>query len=189
MEKEKYKVGITLGDYNGIGPEVIIKTLADDRIYRFCSVVVYGQKGVIAFYAKHLKIQNFNIQEVKDVQSLNPKIPKHYLIAGVEQTQVLPGQMTSDSGARALLCLNAGVKDLIDQKIDVFVTGPVNKKSSGRSGGFNGQTDIFVGAEMKSMSCVMRIALVVHLFVKNAENRSCCRMKAKSERFLEAIGR
>lgn len=75
MENNKYKVGISLGDYNGIGAEVIIKVLEDERIYRFCSVVVYGQKNVISFYAKQLKIQNFNIQEVKDTENLNPKLP------------------------------------------------------------------------------------------------------------------
>src|SRR5687768_4518412 len=141
MEPHKYRVGISLGDYNGIGPEVIIKTLADERIYRFCSVVVYGQKGVIAFYAKHLKIQNFNIQEVKDTTTLSPKLP-NIINCWTEQAQVTPGQLTPDGGARALLCLNAGIADLSAKKIDVLVTGPVNKSSiSQHQPDFKGQTE------------------------------------------------
>jgi len=140
MDK-KYKVGISLGDYNGIGPEVIIKTLEDERIYRFCSVVVYGQKSIISFYAKHFKIHNFNIQEVKDAENLNPKIP-NIINCWTEGVQIAPGQLTAEAGARAMLCLNAGIQDLMEKKIDVLVTGPVNKSSmSQHHPEFKGQTE------------------------------------------------
>src|ERR1700743_1192184 len=99
MENGQLRVGITLGDYNGIGPEVIIKTLEEERLYRFASFVVYGQKAVISFYAKQMKVQNFNIQEVKDTENLNPKIP-NIINVWTEQSQIPPGQMTSDAGAR-----------------------------------------------------------------------------------------
>ena len=141
MENHKYKVGISLGDYNGISPEVIIRVLEDERIYKYCSVVVYGQKSVISFYTKHFKIQNFNIQEVKDTESLNPKLP-NIINVWNEPVQVQPGEMTTESGARALLCLNAGIKDLVEKKIDVLVTGPVNKSSiSQHHPDFTGQTE------------------------------------------------
>ncbi len=141
MEKEKYTVGITLGDYNGISPEVIIKVLQDERIYRYCTVVVYGQKNVLSFYTKHFKIQNFNIQEAKDVTALNSKLP-NVINCWAEQVQVLPGQLTTEGGARAMICLNAGIKDLVEKKIDVLVTGPVNKSSmSQHHPEFTGQTE------------------------------------------------
>ena len=141
MENHKYKVGISLGDYNGISPEVIIRVLEDERIYKYCSVVVYGQKSVISFYTKHFKIQNFNIQEVKDTESLNPKLP-NIINVWNEPVQVQPGEMTTESGARALLCLNAGIKDLVEKKIDVLVTGPVNKSSMNQHHpDFTGQTE------------------------------------------------
>lgn len=131
MENRRYKVGITLGDYNGIGPEVIIKTLEDERLYKFCSVVVYGQKHVISFYTKHLKIQNFNIQEVKDTTALNPKLP-NIINCWAEQTTVAPGEMTTEAATHTMTCLNEGIKDLIAGNIDVLVTGPVNKVFSAR---------------------------------------------------------
>jgi 4-hydroxythreonine-4-phosphate dehydrogenase len=140
MEKH-YTAGITIGDYNGIGPEVIIKTLEDERLYKFCSVVVYGQKNIISFYAKHLKIHNFNIQEVTDTTALNPKIP-NIINCWTEHTQINPGQMTNDAGEKALLCLNAALKDLTAGNIDLLVTGPVNKSTiSVVQPDFRGQTE------------------------------------------------
>lgn len=141
MAREKYTVGISLGDYNGIAPEVIIKVLADERIYRFCNVVVYGQKNVISFYAKLLKIQNFNIQEVNDTETLQPKLP-NIINVWNEQVQIQPGLLSPEGGARAMLCLNTGIKDLVEKKIDVLVTGPVNKSSmSQHHPDFTGQTE------------------------------------------------
>ena len=141
MENKNFKVGITLGDYNGIGPEVIIKVLEDERIYKFCSVVVYGQKNIISYYTKLLKIQNFNIQEVMDTASLNPKIP-NIINCWNEHVDVQLGQMVVEAGARAMICLNAGIKDLISENIDVLVTGPVNKSlMSQHHPDFKGQTE------------------------------------------------
>lgn len=178
MENKRYRVGITLGDYNGIGPEVIIKTLADERIYRFCSVVVYGQKNIISYYAKHFKIQNFNIQEVKDTDNLNPKLP-NIINCWNELAQISPGQSTTDSGARALHCLNAGIKGLMEKKIDVLVTGPVNKSSiSQHQPDFKGQTEhisLAAGNENSLMLLVddsLRVGLVTnHVSLKEVAGK------------------
>lgn len=178
MENNKYKVGISLGDYNGIGAEVIIKVLEDERIYRFCSVVVYGQKNVISFYAKQLKIQNFNIQEVKDTENLNPKLP-NIINVWSETVQPQPGQLTTEAGARAMLCLNAGIKDLVEKKIDVLVTGPVNKSSmSQHHPEFTGQTEHVskaAGNENSMMLLVddgLRVGLVTnHVSLKDVTGK------------------
>lgn len=140
MEK-RYKVGITLGDYNGVGPEVIIKALEDERLYKHCSFVIYGQRSVLSFYVKQLKVQHFNMQEVTDTHKLNPKIP-NVLNCWSEQVTVEPGQMTAEAGAHALLCLNQGIKDLVAGEIDVLVTGPINKSTvSQHQPNFKGQTE------------------------------------------------
>lgn len=139
-------VGITLGDYNGIGPEVIIKTLEDERLYRFATVVVYGQKHVLSFYTKLLKIQNFSIHEVTDTDNLNPKMP-NIINVWKEHTQVQPGTATSDAGLRALQCLQMGIQHLTEKKIDVLVTGPVNKSTvSEHQPDFTGQTEMLIKA-------------------------------------------
>lgn len=178
MEKEKYTVGITLGDYNGIGPEVIIKVLNDERIYKYCNVVVYGQKNIISFYTRQLKIQNFNIQEVKDTTALNPKLP-NIINCWTEQVEVQPGQNTAEGGSRALLCLNAGIKDLVEKKIDVLVTGPVNKSNiSQHLPDFTGQTELVskaAGNENSMMLLVddgLRVGLVTnHVSLKEVTGK------------------
>ncbi len=178
MEHKKYKVGITIGDINGIGPEVLIKVLQDERIYKYCTVVVYGQKSVLSYYAKLLKIQNFNIQEVKDTESLNPKLP-NIINVWSEQVQLQPGQLTPEGGARALLCLNAGIKDLVEKKIDVLVTGPVNKSTiSQHEPDFKGQTEHLskaAGNENSMMLLVddgLRVGLVTnHVSLKDVTGK------------------
>ncbi|MDB5282814.1 MAG: 4-hydroxythreonine-4-phosphate dehydrogenase [Bacteroidota bacterium] len=178
MEERRYNVGITIGDYNGVGPEVIIKTLQDERIFRFCSVVIYGQKSIISFYAKHFKIQNFNVQEVKDTSTLNPKLP-NIINCWTEQAQIEPGQMTNEAGTRAMLCLNEGIKDLIAGNIDVLVTGPVNKSTiSVHQPDFKGQTEYIskaAGNENSMMLLVddnLRVGLVTnHLSLKDVASK------------------
>jgi 4-hydroxythreonine-4-phosphate dehydrogenase len=171
-------VGITLGDYNGIGPEVIIKTLEDERLYRFCTVVVYGQKNVISYYTKLLKIQNFNIQEIQDTSNLNPKIP-NIINVWKEQANVQPGIAHSDAGARALECLNAGIKDLTEKNIDVLVTGPVNKSTvSEHLPEFTGQTELVSKASGAQSSMMLladdglRVGLVTnHVSLKDVTSK------------------
>jgi 4-hydroxythreonine-4-phosphate dehydrogenase len=178
MESSKYKVGITIGDYNGVGPEVIIKTLQDERLYKFCTVVVYGQKHVISYYLKNLKIQNFHINEVKDTSALNPKIP-NVINCWTEHTEVHPGQATDDAGARALQCLNEAVKDLVAGNIDVLVTGPVNKNTiSLKQQDFKGQTEYIskaAGNENSMMLLVddgLRVGLVTnHVSLKDVTGK------------------
>ena len=59
-DKNKIRVGITIGDMNGVGPEVIIKTLADTQMLQLCAPVIYGSGKIISYYRKALKIEEFN---------------------------------------------------------------------------------------------------------------------------------
>lgn len=134
-------VGITIGDYNGIGPEVIIRTLEDDRMLHLADYVLYGHKSVLSFYAKAIKAHNWQVHEVTDLEHLNPKIP-NAINCWEEHVNVTPGEATSDAGAKALLALNRGVDDLIAKNIDVLVTAPLNKQTvSQHYTDFKGQTE------------------------------------------------
>ena len=156
MER-RYKVGISLGDYNGVGPEVIIKALEDERVFRHCSFVVYGQRSVLSFYAKLIKAQHFNIQEVTDTHKLNPKAV-NVINCWSEQTNIEPGQMTADAGLRALQCLEAGVKNLVAGEIDVLVTAPINKSTVNQhQANFKGQTE-YVAEAAGSKTNMMLLA-------------------------------
>jgi 4-hydroxythreonine-4-phosphate dehydrogenase len=171
-------VGITLGDYNGIGPEVIIKTLEDERLYRYATIVVFGQKHVISHYTKLFKIQNFNIHETADTENLNPKIP-NIINVWKEQANVQPGAATSNAGLRALHCLQAGIAALNEKQIDVLVTGPVNKSSiSEHLPDFTGQTEMITKAANAESSMMLlaseslRVGLVTnHVQLKDVSGK------------------
>lgn len=178
MEHKKLTVGITIGDYNGIGPEVIIKTLEDERVFRFCNVVIYGQKNIISFHAKNLKVQNFNVHETDDVEKLNPKIP-NIVNCWSEQVRVQIGVAEEEAGNRAMICLNHALKDLLAGKIDVIVTGPVNKSTiSQNHPDFTGQTE-YIAREAGSNSSMMllvneglRVGLVTnHVSLKDVTGK------------------
>ena len=139
--RKRLTVGITLGDYNGIGPEVILKTLQDERIFSFCHVVIYGSRFVLSYYSRLLKIQHFNTQELTEWDKLNPKIA-NVVSCWKEQIQIEPGKVTEEAGARALQCLEQATADWLEGKIDVLVTGPVNKSTIAvHLPGFCGQTE------------------------------------------------
>lgn len=178
MEQKRLRVGITIGDYNGIGPEVIIKTLEDERIFRFCSVVIYGQKNIISYYAKNLKVQNFNVQEVDDTEKLNPKIP-NIINCWSEQVRIQMGVAEAEAGARAMICLNRAIKDLTTGNIDLLITGPVNKSTIGEHHpDFTGQTEYIAkeaGSDTSMMLLVdegLRVGLVTnHVSLKEVTGK------------------
>jgi 4-hydroxythreonine-4-phosphate dehydrogenase len=165
MEK-KLTVGITIGDYNGIGAEVIIKTLEDERLFRTADFVVYGHKSVLSYYAKSIKLQNFHVHEIADTSHIDPK-HTNVINCWEEHVNITPGEATSDAGAKALLALNRAADDLIAKNIDILVTGPLNKQTvSQHYTDFKGQTEyiaIKAGGENSLMLLVdegLRVGLV-----------------------------
>ena len=66
-------IGITLGDINGVGPEVIIKALNDTRMFNFATLVVYGSAKTISYYRKHLKMEDFNFHQVRGENQFGKK--------------------------------------------------------------------------------------------------------------------
>lgn len=124
----RLKVGITLGDMNGIGPEVILRTLSDTRLFQNITPVVYGSNRVMNFYKKELGLDEINFQGIKDAESAIHK--KANLISITrEELQVEPGKVTTQAGKLAFESLEKAVRDLASNKIDVLVTAPINKKN------------------------------------------------------------
>ena len=142
MSKPRLVVGITQGDSNGIGYEVIIKSLADSRILDSFTPVVYGSSKIFGFYRKGLhdidQLDTYVIHSAKDVHQRKINIvnclPDNFYAE--------PGQSTPDSAKAAMLALEAAVKDLKEGNIDVLVTGPINKRAMNAEGfGFTGHTE------------------------------------------------
>ncbi len=129
MSEQKVKVGITHGDINGIGYEIILKTLSDNRINDFCIPIIYGSSRVASFYRKQLSFaENFNINNINTAAEAHSK-RVNMINCVPEEVRVEPGKATEESAHAALLSLEAAVADLKAGKIDVLVTSPFNKHS------------------------------------------------------------
>lgn len=126
MTKEQIIVGITHGDINGIGYEVIIKTLMDNRVMEKCTPVVYGSPKVAAYHRKALNISNFSFNNIRYVSEANHK-RANIINCLDDNVRVELGKSTTMAGDSAVIPLEAAVKDLSDNKIDILVTAPVNK--------------------------------------------------------------
>ena len=136
-------VGITQGDGNGIGYEVIIKSLADPRILESFTPVIYGSSKIFGFYRKRIH----NLEQQMDtyvIQSARDAKPKKINIVNClpDNTYVEPGQSTPESAKAAITSLQRAVEDVKNGDIDVLVTAPINKRAMVREGfGNTGHTE------------------------------------------------
>jgi 4-hydroxythreonine-4-phosphate dehydrogenase len=126
-EKEhRIRVGVTHGDVNGIGYEIIIKTLQDQRLMELYTMIVYGSSKVASYHRKTLNIADFNFNLVKKADLAHPRRPN--IINVVEdEIKIDLGKSTSVGGELALLALEMATDDLLKNNIDVLVTAPINK--------------------------------------------------------------
>ncbi len=171
------KVGISLGDINGIGVEVILKSLADNRIFELCSVVIYGSNKTINYHRKALNISNITFHKAKSADQLNHKTG-NIISVWSEEVNMNLGEATTEGGTYALKSLEAATTDLIEGNIDVLVTAPINKDNiQSDEFTFPGHTEYLMtkdGAEdslMFMVSDVARIGVVSgHVPLKDVAN-------------------
>lgn len=124
--KEKIKIGISVGDINGIGLEVILKTLADHTIYDYCTPIVYGTTKIASFYRKALSLGEFGFNVISKAEQANGKRP-NMINCWEEDVKIEPGVANATGGKYALLSLERAVSDLLDGQTDALVTAPINK--------------------------------------------------------------
>ena len=134
MSLPKLVVGITQGDSNGIGYEVIIKSLADPRILDSFTPVVYGSSKLMGFYRKTLhNIEQLDINVIPS--AADAKQRKINLVNCLpDNVYAEPGQSTPEAAKSAISALKAAVKDLKAGQIDVLVTAPINKRAMNAEG-------------------------------------------------------
>lgn len=128
MSNNKIKVGITHGDTNGIGYEVILKVLEDARIADLCTIVVYGSAKAAAFYRKAMELAPVQLVRVDKAADARDGAFSIVNVVG-EDLKIEPGQPAEAAGQAALAALEAAVEDLRNGDIDVLVTAPINKHS------------------------------------------------------------
>lgn len=138
----KLIVGITQGDGNGIGYEVIIKALSDPRILESFTPVIYGSSKVFGFYRK--LIHNLDQMDTYVIQNAQEAKPKKINILNClpDNVFVEPGQSTAEAARAAITSLHRAVSDIKNGDIDVLVTAPINKKAMDAEGfGHTGHTE------------------------------------------------
>jgi 4-hydroxythreonine-4-phosphate dehydrogenase len=143
MDQHKIRVGITHGDINGIGYEVIIKSLADSRILEMCTPIVYGSPKVAAYHRKAIDVELFSFNQISSARDANSK--RINIINCVdEEIRVELGKSTHIAGEAALTALESAVRDLKSGDIDVVVTAPINKDNiQSEKFKFPGHTEFF----------------------------------------------
>jgi len=124
------KIGISIGDVNGIGLEIIIKTLADSRIYDYCIPIVYGHTKVASFYRRTTHVDDLNffvINHPSEVTGRKDHKKPNMINCWEEDVKIEPGVVNPEVGKYAFISLERATNDLISGDIDALVTAPINK--------------------------------------------------------------
>lgn len=153
--EDKIVVGISIGDINGIGGEIILKTFEDSRMLEFCTPVIFASVRLMSFYKKHFSMDiNFH-----GIDKLEDLVPKKINVLNVwkEQVDVNFGEENETGGEYAIKSLKEAVQALKTSKIDVLVTAPINKSNvQSETFNFPGHTD-YLAQELEGDSLMLMI--------------------------------
>ena len=161
----KIKVGISIGDLNGIGLETIIKTFKDNRMMDFCTPIIFGSSKIASIHRKAIQIQNFNFNLINHIKDANPK-KANLLNSWNKDVNVNFGEACTKSGELSFESIKIACKCLKNNEIDVLVTAPINKAIIQKKiSSFIGHTEFLEGnfegeALMIMVSERMKIAFV-----------------------------
>ena len=165
MPENKFKIGITQGDTNGIGWEIILKALADPRMTELFTPVVYGSPKAAAYYRNTVaEIEAFSFNPV--ASAAEARRGKANLVACGETADIAPGKPTPEAGRAAVEALCAAMRDLKAGHLDALVTAPFEKETvQADDFRYTGHTE-YLAAELEGeammilCSDVLRVGLV-----------------------------
>ncbi|MGC4233348.1 MAG: 4-hydroxythreonine-4-phosphate dehydrogenase PdxA [Niabella sp.] len=178
MNTNKPVIGISCGDVNGIGIELIVKTFSDTRISEICTPVIFANNKVINFYRKSVGDTNFTFNILKDFSRISTR-QVNIFNCWEEDVTITPGTLNETGGKYAVISLQAAVKALQEGHIAGLITAPIHK-SNVQSAAFSytGHTpylrDAFEARDVVMMMCAqnMRVALVTeHLPIKDVASQ------------------
>ena len=174
---EKVRVGISIGDLNGIGSEIILKTFEDPRMLEFCTPVVFANTKILSFFKKHYKMSGISFQGVDDASKA---IEGKFNVVNIwkENPRINFGKEDKDLAKYTLKSLAAATEALLEKKIDTLVTAPINKNViQSDEFKFPGHTD-YLAQQMKGDSLMLmlcknlRIGLLTdHVAVKDVAEK------------------
>lgn len=142
-KKRKDIIGITVGDPNGIGPEVVLKALADQRVLNHLVPVIFGSAKVLTYYRKLFKLDDAPFYQLKDGQE--PHLKRINVVnCWPDEFEAKVGEQNPEAGKNAFLALEKANEWYKADKIDAIVTGPINKASiQSEDFEFPGHTEYF----------------------------------------------
>jgi len=189
-------LGITLGDTNGIGPEVVLRALQDPRLLSMCVPVIYGSLKLIRRYRKAMgdSIEEINFHLIHSLDQVNTK-KINLLTAWEEDYEVTLGRPTQASGMAAYKSLARAVADAKAGLIHSIVTAPIAKANMPEIFGATGHTDYLAkelggGSSLMIMATdVLKVALVTdHIPLKDVPRAiTAQRIKEKAEMFATSL--
>lgn len=135
MSDNKLVVGISQGDINGIGLEVILKTFQEGNISEICTPVLFSSQKTVSYYRKVMGIEEFNFHPLRDMTQVNHK-KVNVFVCYEEEVNIEMGKASDVGGKYAAISLEKATESLIAGKIDVLVTAPINKHTI-KNEGFN----------------------------------------------------
>ena len=161
---EKIKVGISIGDLNGIGLEIILKTFEDNRMLDFCTPIIFASNKTVNYHKKALSI-NINVHSIN---SLDKVVHNKVNVLNVwdDAVEMELGKATKISGEYAFKSLKSATEALLEEKVDVLLTAPINKQNiQSDAFKFQGHTEylesVLEGESlMILMTDVLRIGLI-----------------------------
>jgi len=152
------KVGISIGDINGISPEVIMKALSDNRLLLDCTPIIYASSKVFSFHKKQIQFGDFNYNACSSVEGIKENKVNVINIWENELNFEL-GKATEEGGKYAFESLEKATQDLASGKIDVLVTAPINKDAMGKSGfQFPGHTEYLADMSGQDEALMLMVA-------------------------------
>ncbi len=174
-EAKKIKVGISIGDLNGIGSEIVLKTFSDSRMLQLCTPVVFASNKSISYWQKLLQIEI----AMNGVSDASKAIEGKFNVVNVwkDTPEIVPGAENEIGGKYALLSLQAATEALKKNDIDLLVTAPIHKNNiQSKEFKFPGHTD-YLASELEGESLMFMISedlrvglLTDHVPVKDVSN-------------------
>lgn len=157
-QKDYIKVGITIGDLNGIGLEIIMKTFLDNRVMDDIIPIIYGSSKSMSYHRKALEMNDFNYLTIKKNEEAKPK-KVNLINCWNEEVSISFGSPSKEGGKYAMKSLELATQDMVSSKLDVLVTAPIHKESIQDAGfKFPGHTEFLANLSNVDEALMMMIA-------------------------------
>ena len=167
MHSHRPKIAITLGDPNGIGPEVVLKSLLDTRLFKYIDPLLVGSAEVLQQYANRLGLHDFKFRVIQDAQEMDGTPLSLLDISQDIQFNLEPGRITQEAGLLSMKSVEKAVSLCADNKVDAMVTAPISKEAIALAGynnkghsGFIARATDTNNYTMMMVADILRVGLV-----------------------------